>query len=223
MDKKKEKSGRFLDFGCGTGKILSEAQDRYDVYGIDMSDFRIQKARERLGDSEGRKIINIHELDEASFREKFDVVHGHQTLEHLLDPVHYLKKFYEWLKPRGILYASSPTADSFAFSFLGNINQMATLGHVSLFNKKSLTHALRLIGFEEIQFRHIILDIPAVDFWKKIFNIDFVHNHSFINSKLLIIVLYPLMLVTTAVLQVLASAGILKGNYFYVFAKKPEK
>jgi SAM-dependent methyltransferase len=220
--RKRKKGGLFLDYGCGTGWVLNHAQHTYDVYGVDLDDFRIKEARELLGDVEGKKIINLNELDDSYFKDKFDVIHSNQNLEHLLEPMRYLKKFYEWLKPGGILYIASPCSDSFAFSFLGKINSMAVLSHVSLFNKNSLTYALRSVGFEQIEYVNTSLDVSATEFWKKIFNINFIHRHSFIENKYIIAILYPLMLLTTATLKVFTLSGILKGNYFYAFAKKPE-
>ena len=220
--KKRKKNGLFLDYGCGTGYVLFNAQKNYDVYGVDLDEFRVKKAREKLGDIEGKKIVNLYELKDSDFHEKFDVVHSNQNLEHLLEPMQYLKKFYEWLKPGGIIYISSPCSDSFAFRFLGKNNSMAVLSHVSLFSKKSMTYALRSVGFEQIEFSSYTLDVTPLEILKKIFNRDFLHRHNYIDNKLVIIVLYPLVLMTNAILEIFRLVGILKGNYFGVFAKKPE-
>jgi len=220
--KKRKKNGSFLDFGCGTGWTLKNAQDTYDVFGIDMDDSRINRARELLGDIEKKKIKKLYGLDESSLIEKFDIVYTNQTLEHVLYPMQYLNKFYSWLKPGGILYFSCPASDSFAFKFLGKNNSMATLGHVSLFNRKSLRYALKRTGFESIEIYHMCLDITATEFWKKICGIKFLHRHSFIKNQFVMALLYPAMLITTIMLEGLMSKGILKGNYFYAFSKKPE-
>ena len=219
--KERKKDGAFLDYGCGTGWVLAGAKNIYDIYGVDMDIERIKTARKRLGDIEGKRIINFDEVNKESFHEKFDVVHTNQVIEHLLEPMHYLKNFYKWMKPEGLLYLAAPCSDSFAFSFLGKHNSMASFAHVSLFNKKSLRYVLESIGFEKIEIDYFTLDITASEFWKKIFNLKFLHRHAFVENKFLIIILYPIILVTTAILGMLSLFGILKGNYFYVFAKKP--
>lgn len=219
--KKKKKGGTFLDFGCGTGWVLDKAKGSYDIYGVDIDPGKTRIAREHLGDMEGKKIINLMQLDESYFCERFDVVHTYQFIEHVLDPVHYLKKFYQWLKPSGILFLSAPCSDSFVFSFLGKINSMASPLHPSLFNQRSMGYILQSLGFEQIKFVQVCLDLTATEFWQKLFKINFLHRHLFIENKFLLAVLYPFMLMTTAGLLILYRCGVLKGNYFYVFAKKP--
>ncbi|TAM37186.1 class I SAM-dependent methyltransferase [bacterium] len=216
----RQKAGVFLDYGCGTGRLLAKAEQIYDIYGVDIDDYRIQRARNRLKDFKGERILYLHELDESVFLEKFDIIYSNQTLEHLLEPVAYLQKFYKWLKPGGIVYLSFPASDSFAFSFLKNDNSMSSLGHVSLFSSKSITYALRAAGFEKVEIFHNCIDVTATEFWKKLFNKNFLHRHCFINHKIIVLALYPIMLITTAVMKVLNLMGILKGNYMDVFARK---
>jgi len=219
--KKRKKTGVLLDYGCGSGGFLNKAQDYYDVYGVDADDFAIRKARECLNDHGGDKVINFRELKDEAFYNKFDIVHCNQNLEHLLEPIAYLEKFYKWLKPGGIIYISVPASDSFAFSFLKTANSMASLGHVSLFDKRSIKEALKRTGFEDVEIKHKYIDVTATEFWKKMFNIEFIHRHSFISSKFIVFTLYPFMFVTTAFLNILGFFGIIKGNYIEVFAKKP--
>jgi 2-polyprenyl-3-methyl-5-hydroxy-6-metoxy-1,4-benzoquinol methylase len=217
---KKTRKGTFLDFGCGSGWVLKLAKNTYDVCGVDLDKHIIQDAVAAVGDD--IRIYYLAEfLSDESQMNKYDIVHVNQVVEHLLDPLLYLNYFYKWLRPGGILFVSVPVCDSFAFSFLGAANRMTQLGHVSFFSKKTLTKVLVDIGFEDISFEHIWVDVSATEFWKKILKINFVHRLNYIDNKFMLILLYPFMLVTTAMLHSLTKMNILKGNYCYVFARKP--
>ena len=107
-----------LDVGCGTGTItldLAEAVAPGDAeaftsgkaVGIDASDEPLQIARENAaarGDQRTQfQRGNIMALDyEAS---TFDVVHAHQVLQHLDDPVGALAEMIRVCKPGGLVAA----------------------------------------------------------------------------------------------------------------------
>jgi SAM-dependent methyltransferase len=196
------------------GEFLLKASEYYDVFGIDIDPDRMETAREKLGVIRGEKIFAFGEIDEAAFAGKFDVIHTNQNLEHLTEPVKYLKKFAEWLKPGGLLFISCPASDSFVFSFLGKHNSMLAVPHVSMFNRRSLSRALSEAGLELKEYRNVTLDLSGLEFIKRILGIKFIHRQSYIESTVLILCLYPPVLVITAFLHVLKRFNIIKGNYF---------
>ena len=222
MIKKRKKNGSFMDYGCGSGWVLNKVKDTFDIYGVDLDIGRINEAREKIGDQEGDKIKYYEDIEDSHYKEMFDVIHANQTIEHLLDPIDFLKKMHRWLKPDGIIYLCAPASDSFGFSFLKENYNVFTLGHVSLFNKKSILCALTSVGFDVLEFRQEGVNLSAIDFWKKIFYINFLHRTSYIDSNFLIVALYPIMLFTTGMLALLTKAGVLKGTTFYVFAQKKQ-
>lgn len=97
-----------LDIGCGFGSITCDFADILSeghVTGIDAADSAIK---------EGIKLANQRQLSNCDFRvadatalpfadESFDVVHAHQVLLHLPDPVAVLKEMRRVLKPNGII------------------------------------------------------------------------------------------------------------------------
>ncbi len=99
---------RLLDVGCGPGSItidLAELVAPGDVVGIDRSDEVLLAAR-RLAAARGVPNVafetaNVYELpfDDGSF----DVVHAHQTLQHLVDPTAALREVARVLRPDGLL------------------------------------------------------------------------------------------------------------------------
>jgi SAM-dependent methyltransferase len=99
---------RLLDVGCGPGSItLDLAGIVADVVGIDGADAAIERANaeaERRGVTNAEfRIADAYELpfEDASF----DVVHAHQVLQHVADPVRALGEARRVVKPGGIVAA----------------------------------------------------------------------------------------------------------------------
>ena len=96
-----------LDVGCGPGTITVEFADRVApgrVVGLDASADVIAKAandfqRENLEFTVG----NAYDLPYPDGA--FDIVHAHQTLQHVADPVRMLREMRRVTKPGGIVAA----------------------------------------------------------------------------------------------------------------------
>jgi ubiquinone/menaquinone biosynthesis C-methylase UbiE len=76
-----------LDVGCGPGTITADLARRVApgrVVGIDTSAAVLEEARAGGGDVEFR-VGDLYRLDEPDGA--FDIVHAHQVLQHLADPV----------------------------------------------------------------------------------------------------------------------------------------
>lgn len=97
-----------LDVGCGPGTITIDLAERVApgrVVGIDSSGAVIALADELR---KNRGLANVSfsigdayalQFDDASF----DVVHAHQVLQHLTNPVAALKEMYRVMRPGGIV------------------------------------------------------------------------------------------------------------------------
>jgi SAM-dependent methyltransferase len=97
-----------LDVGCGPGTITLDLAARVapgNVVGIDRADEVIAQAVEHAAASGAGNIrfatgdVYALEFDDASF----DVVHAHQVLQHLADPVAALRELRRVLRPGGTL------------------------------------------------------------------------------------------------------------------------
>ncbi|MCG7530102.1 methyltransferase domain-containing protein [Psychrobium sp. MM17-31] len=99
-----------LDGACGSGygsKIL--AGKSKNIIGIDLNARSINYAKKNYGDSV--KEFNCSDIEQLNYdNNSIDVVVSFETLEHIPYDVcrNYLKKIGDWLKPGGILVASSP-------------------------------------------------------------------------------------------------------------------
>lgn len=99
-----------LDVGCGPGTITVDFAHRLDpghVVGLDASDEVIVNAR-ALAESErvGNVEFIVGDAYATGFDDSsFDVVHTHQTLHHLADPVAALREMRRVVKPSGVVAA----------------------------------------------------------------------------------------------------------------------
>jgi ubiquinone/menaquinone biosynthesis C-methylase UbiE len=97
-----------LDIGCGPGSITAGFADIVapgSVIGIDSSADVVAQAAEThrdLANVEFRE-GNVYDLDFAD--ESFDVVHAHQLLQHVADPVAALREMRRVVRPGGIVAA----------------------------------------------------------------------------------------------------------------------
>jgi SAM-dependent methyltransferase len=99
-----------LDVGCGPGTItvdLARIVVPGQVIGLDASDEVVAQARALGAESEATNVrfeagdVFALKYDDASF----DVVHAHQVLQHLVDPVAALVELRRVLRPGGVLAA----------------------------------------------------------------------------------------------------------------------
>jgi len=99
---------RVLDVGCGPGTITAGLADRVPlgrVTGIDTAREVVEQAREAVG---GRPNVDfaagdVYALDFPD--DSFDVVHAHQVLQHLGDPVRALREMSRVTRPGGLVAA----------------------------------------------------------------------------------------------------------------------
>ncbi|OMI41214.1 methyltransferase domain-containing protein [Streptomyces sparsogenes] len=99
---------RILDIGCGPGTItadLAELVPQGEVVGVDTAPAVLDQARSVAA---GRGLSNVrfetgdvHALDHPD--DSFCVVHAHQVLQHLADPVAALREMRRVCKPGGLV------------------------------------------------------------------------------------------------------------------------
>lgn len=98
-------SDKVLEVGCGAGHILERIPEG-KLYGIDISEIQIKRAKERLGDKvELKKSAGEVIPYEDKF---FDKLLCSEVIEHVLEPVPLLKEMKRVLKDNGLLSLSIP-------------------------------------------------------------------------------------------------------------------
>lgn len=105
------KTGRILDYGCGTGAFLETCQKaKWEVYGIEPDSDARRIAGNRLG------IIPEPDIDSFCSRyvgAKFDVITLWHVLEHIPDLEGWFKFISEYLDRNGTLVIAVPNCSSY--------------------------------------------------------------------------------------------------------------
>ena len=108
-----------LDVGCGPGTITADLARRVApgaVVGIDRSDEVVDLARPAAAglDNVRFEVGDVYALADADA--SFDVVHAHQVLQHLSDPVAALREMRRVCRPGGVVAARDADYASFAWA-----------------------------------------------------------------------------------------------------------
>lgn len=117
-----------LDIGCNTGFFLEEAKKHFkSVEGHEQSTSLANYASEKLG-------ITVHTCELSCLNGKYDVITLFDVLEHIENPLLFLKEAKRLLDNRGIILAYTPNYRSLSFELLDkNCNHLYP-GHVVLFS-----------------------------------------------------------------------------------------
>ena len=99
-----------LDVGCGPGTITVDLAQRVApgrIVGMDAAADAIEAARAAAGEAGASNLElavgDVYALDHAD--DSFDVVHAHQVLQHLGDPVAALREMRRVCRPDGVVAA----------------------------------------------------------------------------------------------------------------------
>jgi len=148
----KMKNKNILDFGCGNGGFLLNAQEiSNNVVGIEPEiQFKnfFKKQKIRVYDS----LTDIHEI-------RFDLITAFHVFEHLKDPLEILKSLSPFLAEDGEIIIEVPNSDDILLSlYKSNAFSDFTYWsqHLFLFNEKTLTDLIsksefRINWIEQIQ------------------------------------------------------------------------
>lgn len=166
-----KKDHKLLDVGCGVGVLGKVIKDRFnsDVYGMDISDVAVSKARENGVKAKVAYIENPWPFKQQSF----DIVVSQQVIEHLVNPDYFLQQARKMLKDRGYLVLTTPNLGAWynrlllllgyqpfftevstidktvGLSFTRKLTaQRNPLGHLRVFTLRALVDLLNLHGFK---------------------------------------------------------------------------
>lgn len=104
--------GRVFDAGCGPG-LVAEAflHAGYRVVGVDLSAEMIARARQRCASFGDRAAFEQKSLFDLSLCGPFDGAISRFVLHHTPDPVAFIRRQAELLRPGGVLAACDHTTD----------------------------------------------------------------------------------------------------------------
>jgi 2-polyprenyl-3-methyl-5-hydroxy-6-metoxy-1,4-benzoquinol methylase len=143
-----------LDYGCSAGGFtMALNQGGFSTIGCDYDSNYIKFGRDTFD-------LDLRDggLSTVS-KEKFDLVVLHHVLEHMRDPLTFLRSLKTHLKSTGYLYVAVPGLRTF-FGRAGNpLAEQFHLAHIFLFTPENLILLARQIGLQPI---FINSDIEAV-------------------------------------------------------------
>ncbi|MEW6558326.1 MAG: methyltransferase domain-containing protein [Elusimicrobiota bacterium] len=138
--------GRLLEVGCGNGGYLKFMQNLgWKVLGIDIDAEALKIAKEKFNLS-----VILGSLEEIKFPENsFDIIATFHVIEHIPNPITFLKECYRILKPKGRLIISTPNAESLAHKiFKENCRILEPPRHFYLYSLFHLKKLLKNFGFK---------------------------------------------------------------------------
>jgi 2-polyprenyl-3-methyl-5-hydroxy-6-metoxy-1,4-benzoquinol methylase len=133
-----------LDAGCGLGFFSYFAQKSFpaaQITSIDISSEAVNHLKEK-----GRNVILGDILTADLPNEQFDVVYMREVLEHLYEPVKYMKKVKELLKKGGLFFYTTGNTDE--IRDMKNWSYVRPAGHINYFNPRSVKKLFRKSGLK---------------------------------------------------------------------------
>lgn len=158
-------TGRLLEIGCGDGDFLVEAEAAgFHVTGVEYAPAACAQARARLA----RGTIVCGELETAGLdAAQFDRCVLSDVIEHVRDPLAFLREIHRLLKPGGVIFIATPSLASWSARLLREDWMEFKPEHLTYFDPKTLETALFRTGF------HQVLARPG---WK-VLTFDYVAKH----------------------------------------------
>jgi SAM-dependent methyltransferase len=155
-----------LEIGCSSGFFLEEllARGFGQVQGCEPSIEAKELASPKIRDNITLSLFKRGLYDQK----RFDLVCAFQTLDHLSDPLEIVRVSYDCLKPGGIAYFLSHDVDGFQARLLKEKSPIMDVGHIYLFNKKTLRTIFELAGFEVLKIGDVRNSYP-LDYWLSMF------------------------------------------------------
>lgn len=106
--------GSVLDVGCGAGTLLSTLAGEFEIFGIEMN-----PDASRTAEGRGLKMIGSDLQAVTNLAVRFDAVVSCDVIEHLADPVDFLRKALSLTRPGGLVLVSSGNADAWCWRLAG--------------------------------------------------------------------------------------------------------
>jgi SAM-dependent methyltransferase len=140
----------FMDVGCATGLLLEEMKSRgFREQGVEICAPAAEFGRRA-------RMVSIYTgtLEEAAFGdESFGVIHCSHLIEHLTDPVSFVREVRRLLVPGGLFLVTTPDILGFQSLLFRERWRSAIHDHMVLFSRRSLKRVLEEAGFRVLKRR----------------------------------------------------------------------
>jgi len=143
LKKIKTMGNTLLDIGAASGIFVKLAKDEgYLAEGIEPSSQLVKEAEEKFG-------VTLLEgtIDDYRNQKKTDIVTMLDLIEHVNDPIQFMKKVSSFVKKDGIIVLVTPDISSLTQKIMGGKWWHYRTAHVNFFNIKSIKYLLEQSGF----------------------------------------------------------------------------
>lgn len=149
--KKKKDALRLLDIGSGPGLFLEVAKKNgIEAKGIEPSKEAYEYSTKKYGCDVTN--VTLEELDKSIG--KFDVVHSSLVLEHILNPLNFIKKSKSLLNANGLLCVVVPNDFNPIQEVMKQLGTpewwISPFEHLNYFNRKSIKALFEKAGLEVV-------------------------------------------------------------------------
>ncbi len=133
---------RVLDAGCATGDFIEYVGDRYDMWGLDISDHAIEIAKQKNPHRSAQLFAGT--VEDSNFQPgSFDAIVMWDVVEHIRNPVEACRHLVKFLRPGGLLFLSTPDIGAPTARVMQRYWAFMTPPeHLGFFNHRSLTRLL---------------------------------------------------------------------------------
>lgn len=138
-------SGKILDIGCGTGEFLNIlSPEKWEKWGVEPAKFTNE-----ILEKNGIKAVTSGFMESDLPNNYFDVVTMFDVIEHIDNPVNYIKLIKKVLKDDGIVLVATPNVTSLMAHLSGKYwYHFSPIGHITFYNPKILKKIMQKEGFE---------------------------------------------------------------------------
>jgi 2-polyprenyl-3-methyl-5-hydroxy-6-metoxy-1,4-benzoquinol methylase len=133
-----------MDIGCGTGWFLDLCKENgMDCWGQELGTELAKQTSKRLN----IEVISLPVNEIITKDNSFDVIVMFDLIEHLTEPVDFVKHLKRLLKKDGIMLILTPNFDSFGIKKLrSNSSLVMPTDHLCIFSEKSVKILSDLVG-----------------------------------------------------------------------------
>lgn len=157
--------GRVLEVGCGKGEFLVESRlAGFDVYGLEYSADAAAAANRRL-EQERVQVgqVGTTPLDDCTF----DAIAFFDVIEHVRDPLEFMRRIARALKPGGVVLLTTPVVDSLSARIMRRHWMEYKVEHLFYFTQRSLRKLFDDAGLDPVDAR------PNI----KVLSFDYIYRH----------------------------------------------
>lgn len=135
---------KVLDIGCGSGEFIAELQKRgCEVWGVDFDNNLIKIANEKFN-LKRVWAMSFNDFFQKSNLPRFDVITFFEVIEHLNNPLEFIKNVKKILEPTGKIILSTPSRER----LLVNLARWDfPPHHLTRWNREAISNLFQKVNF----------------------------------------------------------------------------